>query len=92
MAAGIFAFLAILKHILRLKTQNFAMKSNSENRFTFIQKNSECHLDPSSSNDKYILQAIPNVFAFSGEITECLNSFSNCLRAVFAMLSPRFAT
>ena len=31
----------ILKGFLRRKTQNFAVKSNSENRFTFIQKNSE---------------------------------------------------
>ena len=32
---------AILNCILSLKTQNFAVKSNSENRFTFRQKNSE---------------------------------------------------
>ena len=31
----------ILNRILSLKTQNFAVKSNSENHFTFIQKNSE---------------------------------------------------
>ena len=33
---------AILKRFLNLKTQNFAVKSNSENRFTFSQKNSDC--------------------------------------------------
>ena len=32
---------AILKRFLRLKLQNFAVKWNSENRFTFSQKNSE---------------------------------------------------
>ena len=32
---------AILNSVLSLKTQNFAVKSNSENRFTFIQKISE---------------------------------------------------
>ena len=32
---------AILNGILSLKLQNFAVKSNSENRFTFCQKNSE---------------------------------------------------
>ena len=37
---------AILNRILRLKTQNFAMKSNSENCFTFIQKNSEYYSIP----------------------------------------------
>ena len=31
----------ILNRFLRRKTQNFAVKSNSENRFTFVQKNSE---------------------------------------------------
>jgi hypothetical protein len=31
----------ILTGFLSLKTQNFAVKSNSENRFTFSQKNSE---------------------------------------------------
>ena len=31
----------ILKRFLSLKTQNFAVKWNSENHFTFIQKNSE---------------------------------------------------
>ena len=31
----------ILNSILRQKLQNFAVKSNSEKRFTFIQKNSE---------------------------------------------------
>ena len=41
MAAGIFTFSAILKGILNLKLENFAVKSNSENRFTFVQKNSE---------------------------------------------------
>ena len=33
----------ILNGILSLKTQNFPVKSNSENRFNFIQKNSEYH-------------------------------------------------
>ena len=33
---------AILNRILSLKTQNFAVKLNSENRFTFAKKNSEC--------------------------------------------------
>ena len=32
---------AILKGFLRKKLQNLAVKSNSENHFTFIQKNSE---------------------------------------------------
>ena len=32
---------SILKCFLRLKLQNFAVKSNSENRFKFSQKNSE---------------------------------------------------
>ena len=32
---------AILNGFLSLKTQNFAVKWNSENRFTFVQKNSE---------------------------------------------------
>ena len=32
---------AILTGFLRLKTQNFAVKLNCKNRFTFIQKNSE---------------------------------------------------
>jgi len=36
-----FSHPAILNGILSLKTQNFAVKSNSENRFTFIQKNSK---------------------------------------------------
>ena len=31
----------ILNGVLSLKTQNFPVKSNSENRFTFVQKNSE---------------------------------------------------
>ena len=31
----------ILNGVLSLKTQNFDVKSNSEKRFTFIQKNSE---------------------------------------------------
>ena len=33
-----------LNGILSLKTQNFPVKSNSENRFTFIQKSSESFL------------------------------------------------
>ena len=33
---------AILKRVLSLKLQNFAVKSNSENLFTLVQKNSEC--------------------------------------------------
>ena len=37
---------AILKRILNLKTQNFDVKSNSENRFTFRQKNSEWQKSP----------------------------------------------
>ena len=41
MAAGIFIFPTILNRIFRRKTQNFAVKWNSENRFTFIKKNSE---------------------------------------------------
>ena len=64
----------------------------SENHFTFHQKNSECYLDSSSSKGNSVFPAIPNVFAFSGEMTECPNSFSNCSRAVFATLPPRFAT
>ena len=32
---------AILKGVLSLKLHNFAVKSNSENRFTLVQKNSE---------------------------------------------------
>ena len=32
---------SILNCFLRRKTQNFAVKSNSENRFTYSQKNSE---------------------------------------------------
>ena len=40
---------AILNGILSLKLQNFAVKWNSEKRFTFVQKNSEspqlCHQD-----------------------------------------------
>ena len=34
---------AILKRILSLKLQNFAVKWNSEKRFSFIQKNSELY-------------------------------------------------
>ena len=35
---------AILKGFLSLKTQNFAVKWNSENRFNFVHKNSESFL------------------------------------------------
>ena len=34
---------AILKGFLSLKLQNFAVKCNSENSFTLVQKNSEYH-------------------------------------------------
>ena len=36
------SFPAIQKRFLRRKTQNFAVKSNSKNHFTLVQKNSEC--------------------------------------------------
>ena len=38
MAAVFLTTPAILKRILRQKLQNFAVKSNSEKRFTFVQK------------------------------------------------------
>ena len=38
---SLFSLPAILKRILSLKTQNFAVKLNSEKRFTCSQKNSE---------------------------------------------------
>ena len=42
MAAGFFIFHAILKGFLSLKLQNFAVKWNSEKRFTWVQKTSDC--------------------------------------------------
>jgi hypothetical protein len=43
---------AILKGFLRQKLQNFAVKSNSEKRFTFVQKNSECAAKKQKKIDK----------------------------------------
>ena len=43
---------AILKRILSLKTQNFPVKSNSENRFNYSQKNSECAAKKQKKIDK----------------------------------------
>ena len=43
MAAVFLTTPAILKRFLRLKLQNFAVKSNSENHFTSRQKNSELY-------------------------------------------------
>lgn len=41
MAAGIFIFLRHSETYFELKLQNFAVKSNSENRFTFVWRISE---------------------------------------------------
>ena len=43
---------AIQNRILNLKTQNFAVKSNSENHFTLVQKNSECAAQKQKKNDE----------------------------------------
>ena len=48
----ILPFPAILKGFLRLKLQNWAVKSNSEKRFTFAQKNSECAANRQKKIDK----------------------------------------
>ena len=41
-----------LNGILSLKIQNFAVKSISEKRFTFVQKNSECAAKKQKKIDK----------------------------------------
>ena len=52
MAAGIFNAPAILKGFLRQKLQNFPVKSNSENHYTFSPKNSECAANKQKKNDE----------------------------------------
>ena len=43
---------AILKGILSLKLENFVLKRNSENRFTFVQKHSEYTVKKQKKIDK----------------------------------------
>ena len=45
----------ILKRILSLKIQNFSVKWNSENRFTFVRKNPEWQIAIPRSPNEYII-------------------------------------
>ena len=75
---------SILNCFLRRKTQNFAVKSNSEKRFNFVQKNSESFLP--SHIPVYQRQPwdIPSYHKYSTISTN--NAANNCVRYWYSYL------